>query len=408
MASELIIQLQNRDGSFNCEKFDHLPSPKSVYIAICFTDTNQSEQLAGELKKNLIDSISVLEPRLRVSNPPCGGTVKPFGDCQALKIPENGKLLIVVSDGTTGNFANNSILTWPDIVLPVLPVSKKDLPIELPKRFKELQVAFWDARISEVIPNIYGLIGISDEDQRIFISYKRKDTSELAEQLFDCLNHIGFEVFLDRFSIRPSVHFQNRLYQELADKAMIIFLESANFLDSEWVQLEIAFAKKYRLGLLALNTGASKKVQSIDDEFRINFASLDDSGRLNSRDLDSLVVDIKKHHSIALYRMRNYLNTNIIAALQSRGASPSFDKSGFINVLNKDGKLEYKIWATARPPKVNDYHYADISHASGIKVIFGPEFREQKREVLNGWLSHKSQVAYYMEGQILKLIDSIC
>ena len=42
MASELIIQLQNRNGSFNCEKFDHKPSPKSVYIAICFTDNNQS------------------------------------------------------------------------------------------------------------------------------------------------------------------------------------------------------------------------------------------------------------------------------------------------------------------------------------------------------------------------------
>ena len=55
MASELIIQLQNRDGSFNCEKFDHLPSPKSAYIAICYANNLQSEQFAKDLKSKLIN-----------------------------------------------------------------------------------------------------------------------------------------------------------------------------------------------------------------------------------------------------------------------------------------------------------------------------------------------------------------
>lgn len=404
MASELIIQLQNLDGSFHCEKFDNLPSPMSAYIAICYTDNNQSEQLAMCLKTKLLNSIANIENNFISVSPPCVGDTVDFNGCKSLSIPDNLKLLIVVSDGKSNTFANPSVLNWTHTILPVLQLSNS---VSLPAPFKNPQVAFWRDNIDEVIPYIFGLIGISEEDQRIFISYRRDDTSVLAEQLFDRLHHEGFEVFLDRFSINPAVNFQNRLYQELADKAMIIFLESPTFLSSSWIQLEIAFAIKYRLGYLSININDSDKIPLVDDEYRRKIKLRSSNSRVSKNVLNHLVSDIRLQHSVSLYRKRNYLNNNIIAALQSKGATANFDRNGFISVLDSTGKLNYKIWATARPPKVNDYHFTDISHSSGVKVIFGPEFREQKREVLNLWLSQKSVVAYYNEGQILNLIDLI-
>ncbi len=404
MASELIIQLQNRNGSFNCEKFDRLPSPKSAYIAICFADNIQSEQLAIDLKTKLITSITNLEGNFIKSRPPCGGHAVGFNGCQALGIPDNLKLLIVVSDGMINAFADPSVLNWTQTILPVLPIG---IPVWLPAPFNIPQVAFWKNDIDEVIPYIFGLIGISEEDQRIFISYRREDTTEFAEQLFDRLHHEGFDVFLDRFSINPAVNFQNRLYQELADKAMIVFLESPSFLSSPWIQLEIAFAKKYRLGLLALNVDGSAQILAIDNEYRIAVSLSTITRQIDTTALDNLVTEIRQRHSVALYRMRNYLNNNIVAALESKGATTSFDNNGFINVADRAGKLDYKIWATPRPPKVNDYHYTDISHASGEKVIVGPEFKENKREQVNNWLSQKSVVKYFNEGEILSLINLI-
>ena len=404
MASELIIQLQNRDGSFICEKFDHLPSPKSANIAICFTDNNQSEQLAIELRTKLINAITNLKSNFISSLAPCGGHVVHFSGCQALNNPDNLKLLIVISDGMISTFADDSVLTWTQTILPVLPLGH---PVTLPQPFKIPQVAFWRDHIDEVIPTIFGLIGISEEDQRIFISYRRDDTTAFAEQLFDRLHHEGFDVFLDRFSINPGVNFQNRLYQELADKAMIVFLESPTFLSSPWIQLEIAFAKKYRLGLLALNIDGSPKIPSIDNEYRRDLILSDTTGLLDIPGLNNLVTDIRQQHSVALYRMKNYLNNNVVAALESVGAATTFDQNGFISVADDGRKLNYKIWATPRPPKVNDYHYTDISHSDGEKVIIGPEFRENKREQLNTWLSRKSAVQYFNEGEILKLINLI-
>lgn len=61
MASKLVIQLQNSNGDFSCEKYDNLPSSQSAYITICFTDNYLSEQYALNLKDNLIKFISKLE-----------------------------------------------------------------------------------------------------------------------------------------------------------------------------------------------------------------------------------------------------------------------------------------------------------------------------------------------------------
>ncbi len=403
MASELIIQLQKKDKTFSCEKYDNLPSPKSAYIAICHTDTIQSAQYANELKRKLISSITDLECNFIKSQPPCGGQGTIFNNCMALSIPDNLKLLIVVSDSKSKNFANPSVLNWQHTTLPVLKFGNH---CTLPKPFCIPNAVFWNKSIDEVIPTIFGLVGISEEAQRVFISYRRKDTSALAEQLFDRLNHEGFEVFLDRFSINPSINFQNRLYQELSDKAMVLLIESPDYNNSNWVQYEIDFAKKYRLGILAINTDNSPKVLSVDEEYRRN-VSLNASRILDTASLDALVVEIKQQHSIALYRMRNYLSTNIIAALRNQGATTNVDNKGFISVSNRTGTTEYKIWATPRPPKVNDYHYTDVSNPVGEKVIVGPEFREQKKEVLNTWLSQKSVVRFYNEGEILNLTNLV-
>ncbi len=75
---------------------------------------------------------------------------------------------------------------------------------------RALNAQFWDRNITECIPAILSRSGLSLPDQRIFISYRRLEAQPLAEQLFDALTHEGFDVFLDRFSIRPGIDFQTR------------------------------------------------------------------------------------------------------------------------------------------------------------------------------------------------------
>ncbi|MBP8114662.1 MAG: toll/interleukin-1 receptor domain-containing protein [Chitinophagaceae bacterium] len=406
MASELIIQLQDNSGSFSCEKFDNFPSQKSAYIAICHTNNPQSEKLANDLKASLINSLKNLERKFLTSQPPCGGHAVGFNGCQALSIPSNIKLLIVVSDGLSNSFSDISVLSWTHTILPVL---QTGVSVNLPNPFNLPQVAFWNSKIDEVLPTIFSLVGISEEDQRIFISYKRADSEPLAIQLFDQLNHIGFEVFLDRFSIKPGVNFQDRLYQELSDKAMVLFLESPNYLNSEWVGYEINFAKANRLGVFAININSSPKTPLIDDEIRafLNPPDFDSQLLLTQTAIDNLITKIRMQHSIALYRMKNYLNDNIVLALENKGAIVELDNNGFIEVTNSGRRKNYKILTTPRPPKLTDYEFSDNSNPMSEKIIFGPKFMEEKRENLNYWLSRKSDVSFYNEGEILSLSNLV-
>lgn len=401
MASELILRLQNRSGNFSCEKYDNFPSPKSAHIAIGFTDNAQSEQLAITLKNTLVSALNRLSSNFIQTTPPCHASLMPVLKCQALNIQENYKLLIIVTDGNSNQFTDPSITHWDYTTLPVL---QEDTPFSLPTPFDIPNAAFWQADIGEVIPTIFSLTGVSEEDQKIFISYRRTDTYEFAVQLSDKLSHEGFDVFLDRFSIPPSINFQNRLYQELADKAMILCLESPDYQNSQWVQYEIAFAKKYRLGVFAINVNHSPKVLSIDDEFRRDVwlsGSVLDEGIL-----DSLVNEIKYQHSIALFRMRYYLTQNIFIALNNSGLSPNEDQRGVIHFMNSS-HLEYSILARPRPPHLADYHYLDSVSIPGKKIMLGPEFVEEKRDLLNSWISQKSAIDFYPEGSILELCNYV-
>jgi hypothetical protein len=404
MNSQLIIRLQNENG-FSCEQFENLPSPRSVYLAICFTDNAASETLAKALKEKLTAAIKNLGGDFeKIQAPPCMAMPNlPFNHCEALSVNDNIKLLLVVGDGSINVFADGNVLTWQETALPVLP---SNVSVNLPHPFDKPQVAFWDNDIDEVIPAIFGLMGISDEDLRIFISYRRKETSPFAEQLFDRLHREGFEVFLDKFSIRPSVNFQNRLYQELADKVMVVFLESETFLESPWIQLEVDFAKTNELGALAVNIGGAQEIPSVDEDNRIKYSAgnFNSEGELETPEFDDLIKEIKRRHAEALYFRKHYLNENVVKAIQSKGATEQFDKFGFIH----DGVKAYRIWTTPRPPKLDDFYYADIfCPKASRKIIFGPKFMEDKRRILNDWLKGKAMIEFYNEGQLLELAGSL-
>ena len=212
------------------------------------------------------------------------------------------------------------IFDWTHTVLPIL---QRQRTVNLPEPFDLPEAAFWDTQINEVIPTIFGLTGISDPDQKLFISYRRIDSEPLAIQLFDQLSQAHFEVFLDRFSITPGVNFQQRLYQELSDKAMVLFIESPHFLESDWVKLEVDFAKRYRLGLLAINIDGAPQIGGIGSESRImiNAVDLTTDGKLAPNKLTDIIKAIRQYHALSLYRMKHYLDTNIIAALNA--ARPS-------------------------------------------------------------------------------------
>lgn len=87
---------------------------------------------------------------------------------------------------------------------------------------------------------ILSWLGLLDNTRKIFISYKRSDTTALAHQLFDSLIRKGYIPFLDSYSLESGVNFQEYLMNEILDADMFVMLNSSDYDQSEYTKAELA------------------------------------------------------------------------------------------------------------------------------------------------------------------------
>jgi hypothetical protein len=95
--------------------------------------------------------------------------------------------------------------------------------------------------------------GLLRERRRLFISYRRVETSGVAAQLYEALDAGGFDVFLDTHGVlRPGEPFQDILWHRLADTDVALILDSPGFLASRWTEQELARANSSNIQILQL------------------------------------------------------------------------------------------------------------------------------------------------------------
>src|SRR5271165_5213861 len=119
------------------------------------------------------------------------------------------------------------------------------------------------ASLAKVSAAVLRWLGLTEKHRRVFVSYRRSDSLLIGEQLWDTLGKAGFDVFLDRFSVDPGVNFQERLTEALSDKAFLLLVESPDVASSKWVAYEVEYARKSRMGLLALTWLDSIKMKNV-------------------------------------------------------------------------------------------------------------------------------------------------
>lgn len=108
---------------------------------------------------------------------------------------------------------------------------------------------------------ILSWFGLLDNTRKIFISYKRSDTTALAHQLFDTLIRKGYIPFLDSYSLESGVDFQEYLMNEISDADMFIMLNSSNYDQSDYTKAELVAASKLGIGILQVIFPESKNFE---------------------------------------------------------------------------------------------------------------------------------------------------
>lgn len=411
---QLILQTEYQPNKIRCEGFRRLPITHPVFIGLATDRTPQAIRYALELRSEIILALQQMSVALESPPPPCPGAaaLPCVGGCHAFEVPDCRKVLVLVGDGT----ASLSVDSWLDSemrthgtyhVLPVLPDGTDPRSVLSPP-LQRVNCAFWKQSIREIVPSLLSTAGLVSNDYKIFITYKRDETSPLAEQVFDALTHENFDVFLDRFRVPPGVDFQRRLSQELSDKSMVLVLESPSILASQWTVYEILFAWLHRLGIAAIHVPGGQPVPGLTSSrrFSIGSSQLSRSGTLLDPDLQLVVDFIKRQHGVALSRKKALLRQNLSDALLYAGIfRHTVSSNGLLQIeaIAPANPKKYSVWLTPRPPELQDFHLTDSYTGSGERgVVIGPaRFFESHRKNQVDWLSQTSDIACIDEGHLL-------
>lgn len=261
----------------------------------------------------------------------------------------------------------------------------------------------WTHEAAEIVPSIMAAAGVTPAQFRVFISYRRQDTQEMAGQLFQALTQEGFQVFVDRFAIPPAVNFQRYLMEQLDGMSMVVFLESQNF-RSFWTWKEAAFAQRRRLGVCSLHIPGAPTIPVVPEDFRLRLDASDleitpgfGNTRLAEGSVRTAVERIKREHNSAHLRRRRFLINTLEAALQNAGiAKAAFQVEGGLLHGSHAGK-PFKIWINPRVPNLTDFHSTFFTGPKAVSAgILAPH-----RALANGprdqllWLGKLCQVSLW-------------
>ncbi|SPF33890.1 hypothetical protein SBA4_1360030 [Candidatus Sulfopaludibacter sp. SbA4] len=177
----------------------------------------------------------------------------------------------------------------------------------------------------QIAENILRQLGVTERDRRVFLSYRRRESTPMALQLYEKLHQAGYLVFLDYFSVERGIRIQERIQQALDEMSFVLLLESAGAAQSKWVaEDEIGYALSHRLGLLSLAWPELKSAPGFpmippDRREQLSPDDLEEDGRLTSEAIERTTLRIEREHADQLRARREGMVKNVSELLAEAG-----------------------------------------------------------------------------------------
>lgn len=228
--------------------FERLPINHSAQVLVISPDAEIRHRLAQQLAQAIKDQGGVHGGTL-----PRSWHFDCFPPCPAP--PGVEQLLVVVLDNDSRlppwleYFADWMLI---DRAVRGLGVLRGSVRIDrLPLPASRFQIARYLVDVDEAVEDVLSAIGANPEERKVFLSYDHRDATAALE-LADALGNERFQVFLDTRSIPPASVWQDVLHDSIVDAGLVVVLETARSVESDWVQREIGLAHARGAGVIAV------------------------------------------------------------------------------------------------------------------------------------------------------------
>ncbi|PTR00277.1 TIR domain-containing protein [Paraburkholderia sp. GV068] len=201
--------------------------------------------------------------------------------------------------------------------VPILPVASELTRVreEIPEALRQLNcIAYGAAGAQRVAVALLECAGLLPKQRRVFVSYRRNESREVALQLFDELSARQFDVFLDTHDIRPAEDFQAMLWHRLCDSDVLVMLDTPGYFESRWTNAEFGRALAKGISVLRIGwpdqtpsprTGTASRVELLASDVQ-------GSGRVSADAIEKICLQLEMVRSQG-YAVRNL---NLVSKLR--------------------------------------------------------------------------------------------
>ncbi|SDF26700.1 toll/interleukin-1 receptor domain-containing protein [Cellulophaga baltica] len=240
-------------------------------------------------------------------------------------------------------------------------------------------IQFKESELDRIVNIILESFELLRNTRKIFISYKRNESTSVAIQLYEALESFNYDVFLDTHSIGKGEAFQDELWHRMTDCDVVVLLNTPGFLESFWCKEEFAEAGAKQIGMIQL-VWPNHEIKKIEPSSYISYPIQLES--LNF--LDSIFDDKDKSKFIPDFVDRIIQEVESVRA-RNLAARQDNLTTEFRNIAEKNGRI-----VTVQPERFLTEDLLDGTHIIYIPTIGIPQSTScQSAEIKKELLGYK-------------------
>lgn len=294
----------------------------------------------------------------------------------------------------------------------VLPIFFNSFSQEIPKILSNQNgLKYTEYHKDKIVDLVLESFGKLRSSRKVFISYKRDESTSVAIQLYEALEKNNFDVFLDTHSIKQGEPFQDELWHRMTDCDVILLLNTPKFLESGWCEKEIAEASVKQIGIIQAIWPNHKLERMAEVCFPYTLSESNflkgiydnkDTSKLNDETINNLVNQVESIRARNLASRQDNLITEFLNSARKYGKNVYIQPERFITEEIDNNKRRIFI------PSVGIPQSFDCNTSSELKK----EIKEYSVEevyliyddvrIREKWLNHLSYLNEYLDVKTIK------
>lgn len=293
----------------------------------------------------------------------------------------------------------------------ILPVYLKSFTDEMPKVLANQNAIQLQDNIKKISNLILEGFELLRKNRKIFISYKRSESSNVAIQLYEILEQNNFDVFIDTHSIDKGEEFQEELWHRMTDCDVILMLNTKDFLKSDWCKQELDKAHVKRIGIVHLlwpdcdfenfaHLAFSMKLKEKDFDKPL-FSDLS-KGRLKESKIQDIINLVEGARARNLSSRQDALITDFTQAAHNNNVDVNLQYSRYVSQDLADGKRIIYIPTVGIPQSINCHNSQKLTGKLEKGEIDSIHLIYDDMSIRDYWLEHLDWLNTYLKIQTIK------